>query len=32
MIVTVNIWDIMFFISVIYILAIIIFGIWSSLH
>lgn len=32
MIVTVNIWDIMFFISVVYILAIIIFGIWSSMH
>ena len=32
MIVTVNIWDIMFFISVVYILAIIIFGFWSGLH
>ena len=32
MIVTVNVWDIMFFISVVYILAIIIFGIWSSMH
>ena len=29
MIITVNVWDIMFFISVVYILAIIIFGIWS---
>ncbi len=32
MIITVNVWDIMFFISVVYILAIIIFGIWSSMH
>ena len=32
MIITVNVWDIMFFISVVYILAILIFGIWSSMH
>ena len=32
MIITVNVWDIMFFICVVYILAIIIFGIWSSMH